>query len=125
MRRGPTRDPAPPDRRAMSAPIRGATSPERPALEGGTPVRATLLPFFRPSLGREEEQAVVAVLRSGWLTTGPACARFEAAFRAEVGARHAVGVASCTAGLHLILHAAGIGAGDEVVVPADDLPRDG
>ena len=106
----------------MTASVRGAGGGERPALEGGTPVRDTLLPFFRPSLGREEEEAVVAVLRSGWLTTGPVGERFEAAFRDEVGARHAIAVASCTAGLHLILHAAGIGAGDEVVVPAMTFP---
>ncbi len=106
----------------MSAPIRGDANSGRPALEGGAPVRDTLLPFFRPSLGREEEEAVIAVLRSGWLATGPVCDRFEAAFGAQINARHAISVASCTAGLHLILHAAGIGAGDEVVTSPMTFP---
>jgi dTDP-4-amino-4,6-dideoxygalactose transaminase len=95
---------------------------DRPALEGGCPVRDTLLPFFRPELGKEEEEAVLAVLRSGWLTTGPVGERFEAAFRADVGVRHALAVSSCTAGLHLILHAAGVGPGDEVITSPMTFP---
>jgi dTDP-4-amino-4,6-dideoxygalactose transaminase len=93
-----------------------------PAIAGGTPIRDTLLPFFRPEFGREEEEAVVAVIRSGWLATGPACARFEEEFQKLVGARHAITTSSCTTGLHLILHAAGIGPGDEVIVPAMTFP---
>lgn len=104
-----------------------AADPKRPPLDppavaGGTPIRDTLLPFFRTELGPEEEEAVVAVLRSGWLTTGPRCERFEAAFAAYSGARHAIATSSCTTGLHLILHAAGIGAGDEVIVPVTTFP---
>jgi len=102
---------------------RGARSaPDRPAVEGGVPIRDTLLPFFRPDLGHEEEEAVLGVLRSGWLTTGPNCERFEAAFAGYTGARHAIATSSCTTGLHLILHAAGVGAGDEVIVPAMTFP---
>ncbi|RIL04856.1 MAG: hypothetical protein DCC71_12550 [Proteobacteria bacterium] len=97
-------------------------APGRPACEGGTPIRDTLLPFFRPALGTEEEEAVLGVLRSGWLTTGPQCERFEAAFQKLVDARHAITTSSCTTGLHLILHAAGVGAGDEVIVPAMTFP---
>jgi dTDP-4-amino-4,6-dideoxygalactose transaminase len=97
-------------------------SPDRPACEGGTPIRDSLLPFFRLDLGREEEEAVLAVLRSGWLTTGPQCERFEAAFASYTEARHAIATSSCTTGLHLILHAAGIGPGDEVLVPAMTFP---
>lgn len=73
------------------------------------------LPYNRPSIGDEEIAEVVATLRSGWLTTGPRVAHFEAAFREYVGAPHAIAVSSCTAGLHLALAAAGIGEGDEVI----------
>jgi dTDP-4-amino-4,6-dideoxygalactose transaminase len=59
--------------------------------------------------------AVVAVLQSGWLTTGPRVREFEAAVAAYTGARFAVAVNSCTAALHLSLLAAGVGPGDEVI----------
>jgi len=58
------------------------------------------------------------VLRSGWLTMGPRTQAFEEAFAAHLGVRHAVAVSSCTAALHLAYLAAGVGPGDEVVVPA-------
>ena len=76
---------------------------------------ASFIPFFRPSLGIEEEEAVVSVLRSGWLTTGEVTARFEDEFRAVTGARHALAVNSATAGLHLALEALGVGPGDAVI----------
>lgn len=85
------------------------------ALHGGAPVRATQLPFHRPSLGPEEEAEVLDTLRSGWLTTGPKTKRFEADFAGYIGAPHAIAVNSCTAGLHLALAALGVGPGDEVV----------
>jgi dTDP-4-amino-4,6-dideoxygalactose transaminase len=97
-------------------------SRDRPAIEGGTPVRDTRVAFTRPSVGAEEERAVLEVLRSGWLTTGPVTERFEHAFRRFVGAPHAVGVSSCTAGLHLLLRAAGVGPGDEVVTSPMTFP---
>ncbi len=75
------------------------------------------IPFHRAAVGEEEAQAVAQVIRSGWLTTGPLTAEFESAFAHYVGAKHAIAVASCTAGLHLALEAAGIGPGDEVLVP--------
>lgn len=71
--------------------------------------------FARPSISEAEIQEVVAVLRSGWLTTGARVAQFERAFADYVGAPHAMAVNSCTAALHLSLLAAGVGAGDEVV----------
>lgn len=71
--------------------------------------------FASPSIGDPEIEEVVAVLKSGWLSTGPRVAEFERAFAAYCGARHAVAVNSCTAGLHLSLLAAGVGPGDEVV----------
>ncbi len=73
------------------------------------------LPFCRPSIGQEEIDEVVDTLTSDWLTTGPKTKRFEQAFADYVGARHAIAVNSCTAGLHLALVAAGIGDGDEVI----------
>lgn len=73
------------------------------------------IPFARPSLGAEEENAVLAVLRSGWLTTGEVTRRFEEEFSRYVGARHALAVSSATAGLHLALEAFGVKAGDLVV----------
>ena len=73
------------------------------------------LPLSRPSLGAEEIQEVIDVIRSGWITTGPRVKRFEEEFARYVGAPHAVAVNSCTAALHLALLAHGIGPGDEVV----------
>lgn len=75
------------------------------------------LPFHRPDLGDEEIAAVVACMRSGWLTTGPECQAFEAEFAAAVGSRYSVAVSSCTAALHLALEALGVGPGDAVLVP--------
>jgi dTDP-4-amino-4,6-dideoxygalactose transaminase len=63
-------------------------------------------------------EAVAAALRSGWLTTGPRVEAFEAAVARLVGAAHAVAVSSGTAALHCAAFAAGVGPGDEVVVPA-------
>ena len=57
-------------------------------------------------------------MASGWVAQGPRVAQFEAAFAEAIGVEHAVAVSSCTAGLHLALVAAGIGPGDEVVVPS-------
>jgi dTDP-4-amino-4,6-dideoxygalactose transaminase len=71
--------------------------------------------FGSPAIGEEEIAEVVESLRSGWLSTGPKVARFEEMFRQYVGSRHAIGLNSCTAGLHLLLLAAGIGPGDEVL----------
>jgi dTDP-4-amino-4,6-dideoxygalactose transaminase len=73
------------------------------------------LMFHRPSLGEEEERAVVAVLRSGWITTGPKTKQFEREFAQFRGVRHAVGVNSCTAALHLALVCLEAGPGDEVI----------
>ena len=50
------------------------------------------VPFARPSLGREEEEAVLRVLRSGWLTSGPEVQKFEEEFAGRLGVRHAVAV---------------------------------
>lgn len=88
-----------------------------PVSEGGDPVAARFVPLSRPSLGVEEEQAVLETLRSGWLTSGHHIAAFEAAFSRTVAARHTVAVTSCTAAIHLALVHLGIKPGDEVITP--------
>jgi perosamine synthetase len=75
------------------------------------------LPYGRQSLDADDEAAVLEVLRSPWLTTGPKVAEFEAAFAQFCGAREAVAVSSGTAALHCALYAVGIGPADEVIVP--------
>jgi len=75
------------------------------------------VPFFRPSVGDGEIDQVAAVLRSGWLTTGPRVRQFEEEFAAAVGARHAVAVNSCTAALHLAVEALGLSPGGGVLIP--------
>ncbi len=77
--------------------------------------RETFLPYSLPLLDEQEEQAVLDVLRSGWLTTGPKVRQFEELFAAYIGTPHAIAVNSCTAAMHLVLVAWGIGAGDEVI----------
>ena len=85
------------------------------AIDGGTPVRKTLLPYGRQSIGEDDIQAVVDVLRSDWLTTGPKVAEFEEAFAAQVSAKHAVSFSSGTAALHGAAFAAGLKPGDEAI----------
>jgi len=77
-----------------------------------------MLPYGRQWLDEDDIAAVVAVLRSNWLTTGPKIAEFEQAFADFVGMREAVAVSSGTAALHTVMAALGIGPGDEVIVPA-------
>ena len=84
------------------------TSHEVLAIDGGTPVRKTLLPYGRQSISEEDIQAVVEVLRSDWLTTGPKVGEFEEAVAAWVGAKHAVAFSSGTAALHGAAFAAGL-----------------
>jgi UDP-4-amino-4,6-dideoxy-N-acetyl-beta-L-altrosamine transaminase len=79
---------------------------------------APFLPYGRHSLDEADIQAVVAVLRGDWLTTGPVLGAFEDAFAAAVGAAHAVACSSGTAALHLAALALGLGPGDRAVVPA-------
>lgn len=72
----------------------------------------------QPLIEPDALDGVGAVLDSGWLTQGPRVAEFEALFAAQCGAGHAIATTSCTTAMHLILAAAGIGPGDEVLVPA-------
>lgn len=77
------------------------------------------VPYFRLEVSDAECQAVEAVLRSGWLTTGKQAQAFEIEFAAQIGPDvHAIAVNSNTAGMHLVLEALGVGPGDEVIVPS-------
>ena len=76
------------------------------------------VPLADVSVTDADIEVVVDALRSGWLSMGPRTQAFEEAFAAYLGADHAVAVSSGTAALHLMYAAAGLGAGDEVVVPS-------
>jgi dTDP-4-amino-4,6-dideoxygalactose transaminase len=76
------------------------------------------IPLFDLKLEPADIEAVAETLRSGWLTMGPRTEAFEQAFAQHLGARHAVALSSGTAALHLAYLAAGIGPGDEVIVPS-------
>jgi dTDP-4-amino-4,6-dideoxygalactose transaminase len=77
-----------------------------------------MIPIMRTWLGQEEAEAASEAVASGWIAQGPRVQEFEEAFAAAIGTPHAVAVSSCTAALHLALIAAGIGPGDEVIVPS-------
>jgi dTDP-4-amino-4,6-dideoxygalactose transaminase len=75
------------------------------------------VPVFDVQLADDDLEAVADTLRSGWLTMGPRTQEFERDFAEHLGVPHAVAVSSCTAALHLAYLAAGVGEGDEVIVP--------
>jgi dTDP-4-amino-4,6-dideoxygalactose transaminase len=91
---------------APAASPSGSGKPER---------RPDFLLFSPPAIGAEEIEEVVDTLRSGWITTGPKTRNFEAEFRRRVDAPDALGLNSCTAGLHIGLLALGVRPGDEVI----------
>jgi dTDP-4-amino-4,6-dideoxygalactose transaminase len=76
------------------------------------------IPVFDIRMEPEDVEAVATSLRSGELTSGPRSALFEEAFAERIGVAHAITVSSCTAALHLAYLAAGVGPGDEVIVPS-------
>lgn len=84
-------------------------------MHGGSPVRSSFLPYGRQAVDEDDIQAVVDVLRSDWLTTGPKVAEFEEAFASYVGTRFAVSFSSGTAALHAASFAAGLKPGDEAI----------
>ncbi len=92
-----------------------SASPQTLAIHGGSPVRSTLLPYGRQSIDDADIQAVVDVLRSDWLTTGPKVGEFEEAFASRVKASYAVSFSSGTAALHAAAYVAGLEAGDEAI----------
>jgi len=73
---------------------------------------------MKPLLGEEEAKALAEVVASGWVAQGPKVKEFETLFAAGQGVRHAVATSSCTTALHLALVVAGIGPGDDVLVPS-------
>ena len=91
-----------------------------PAVQNVVDEKATekmpFLPYGRQSIDEDDIQAVVDVLRSDWLTTGPKVGEFEQAFAETTGAKEAVAISNGTAALHAAVYAAGIGPGDEVIV---------
>jgi len=95
--------------------LAGTPRTEKAAIAvAGTP----RIPITIPVLGREEEEAAAAAVRSGWVSQGPRVAEFERLVAGYCGVREAVAVSSCTAALHLSLLALGIGPGDEVICPS-------
>ena len=80
--------------------------------------RDPMIPVMRPWIGAEEAAAAAEAVSSGWVAQGPRVAEFEEAFASAIGVGHAVALSSCTTALHLALVVAGIGPGDEVVVPS-------
>jgi dTDP-4-amino-4,6-dideoxygalactose transaminase len=88
-----------------------------PAAVGGDPIRRSKdeVPFAPPCIAPEEVEAVVAALKSGWITTGPRVEQFEKEFAQYVGARYAVATSSGSTALLLALRALDVGPGDEVI----------
>lgn len=80
--------------------------------------RMSMIPYGRQSIDEDDIAVVVEVLRSDWLTTGPKIEEFENKFAGITGSKYAVAVSSGTAALHCAMYALGIGAEDEVIVPA-------
>lgn len=96
-------------------PIRSPLVPDQGALRNAG--QQLQIPFHRALVGEEEVQAVSEVIRSGWMTMGPKTFEFEKEFAKYVDAEHAIAVSTGTAALHLSLEAAGVRAGDEVLLP--------
>ena len=95
------------------------TEPKTTVASAGINVdKAPFLPFSRPALTRDDINAVVGVLESGWITTGAKVQQLEQAVCDITGCKHGVAVCSATAGMHILLHALNIGPGDEVITPS-------
>ena len=90
-------------------------TPEIPAVQGAWTMRDTLLPYGHQQVDEDDISAVVEVLRSDWLTTGPKVSEFEGKFAEEVGASCAVSFSSGTAALHGAVFAAELTSDDEAI----------
>jgi perosamine synthetase len=89
---------------------------ERSTVDGGScPATKSCLPYGHQSIDEDDISAVVEVLRSDWLTTGPKIPEFEEAFAAYVNSKYAISFSSGTAALHAASFAAGLGPGDEAI----------
>lgn len=88
---------------------------DKPAIEGGVPIRETPLPFYRAAINEEDIERVGATLRSGWLTVGPQAEQLEREIAEYLGVEHVLAVSSCSDAMFLALKALGIGPGDEVL----------
>src|SRR5271165_2514328 len=110
-------DPKPPQR-GTSHPMREKS--DLPAIAGGEPVRSreNRIIFGAPLIGEAEAASVADCVRSGWIGLGERVGRFEQEFAAYKNAPYAAAVSSCSAGLHLVLEALGIGPHDEVIAPS-------
>jgi len=76
------------------------------------------IPLFDLNFDQKEEQAVIEVLRSKWISTGPKCQQLEEKFAEMLNIDHALTLANCTCALHLAMILSDIGPGDEVIVPS-------
>ncbi len=88
---------------------------EKLAIQGGVPVRSTMLAYGQQWIDERDIDAVVSVLRGPFITQGPYITEFEKEVASYAGARYAVAFSSGTAALHGACFAAGIGTGDEVI----------
>ena len=88
---------------------------ERPAIEGGSPVRATRLFYGHQYIDEADVKAVTQVLTSDYLTCGPKVTELEAKLCEITGAKYAVVCSNGTAALHIAALAAGVGEGDELI----------
>ena len=94
------------------------TQPLQHGASPPTDARNDFLPFTRPTIDAADIAAVVQVLESGWITSGAKVRQLEQQMKDLTGCEHAVAICSATAGMHLVLHALGIGPGDEVITPS-------
>jgi len=90
----------------------------KPAIEGGEPIRKDSLPYARHWLDESDIESVIETLRSGWITGGPKIGEFENEISKKIGASFVIAVNSCTAAMSLVVNALGIGVGHEVIVPS-------
>ena len=88
---------------------------ERLAIHGGKPTRETYLPYGKQMIGEDDIKAVIQVLKSDYLTTGPVIQQFEEQIAKLTGSSYAVAFSNGTAALHAACYAAGIKEGDEVL----------